>query len=113
MHSHSSAVSRLLVAYRGLLEQRFGDRLISMRLFGSRARGDARADSDVDIAIVIRALTEKERSEAIRLGFEAWLSWGPTAPEISPLVWSDVEHANCVEGERRIALDIENEGIPI
>jgi predicted nucleotidyltransferase len=31
----------------------FGDRLIEVRLFGSYARGEARPDSDVDVAVIV------------------------------------------------------------
>ncbi len=39
-----------------VLELRFGDDLVSVVLFGSVARGEARPDSDVDLIIVIRNL---------------------------------------------------------
>jgi predicted nucleotidyltransferase len=38
------------------LEARFGVDLVSVVLFGSRARGTARPDSDVDLLIVVRDL---------------------------------------------------------
>jgi predicted nucleotidyltransferase len=31
-----------------------GSALVKLRLFGSRARGDADADPDVDVAIIVR-----------------------------------------------------------
>ena len=40
----------------GRLERGFGDRLLAVALFGSRARGDARPDSDVDPLAVVRDL---------------------------------------------------------
>jgi uncharacterized protein len=36
------------------LEQLYGPRLERIILFGSRARGDARLDSDWDVAVVLR-----------------------------------------------------------
>jgi predicted nucleotidyltransferase len=36
------------------LRTRYGSRFVRLILFGSRARGDARPDSDVDVAIVLR-----------------------------------------------------------
>jgi predicted nucleotidyltransferase len=46
-----------LVEYRGALTRRFGDRLRFVRLFGSWARGQATEDSDIDVAVVIDALS--------------------------------------------------------
>ena len=42
--------------YVAHLGQRFGDRLVSIVLFGSRARGQAQPESDVDLLVVIRGL---------------------------------------------------------
>ncbi|HEY0834086.1 MAG TPA: nucleotidyltransferase domain-containing protein [Azospirillum sp.] len=36
------------------LRRRFGDRLVAVYLFGSRARGDHRPDSDADVAVFLR-----------------------------------------------------------
>jgi predicted nucleotidyltransferase len=38
------------------LEQRFGADLVSVVLFGSRARGDAKPGSDIDVLVVVRGL---------------------------------------------------------
>jgi predicted nucleotidyltransferase len=50
--NHQSILSRILNS----LMQEFGDRLISVILFGSRARGDAHEDSDWDLLIIARDL---------------------------------------------------------
>jgi predicted nucleotidyltransferase len=39
-----------------LLREEFGDRVRSLLVFGSVARGTARPDSDVDVCVVIREL---------------------------------------------------------
>ena len=49
-------VSRELGRYVTVLEERFGVDLVSVVLFGSRARGTARPDSDVDLLVVARDL---------------------------------------------------------
>jgi predicted nucleotidyltransferase len=43
----------ILKRFRAALAELYGDRLERVVLFGSRARGDARADSDYDIAVFI------------------------------------------------------------
>jgi predicted nucleotidyltransferase len=43
----------VLVRFKAALDGIYGDRLERVVLFGSRARGDQRADSDYDIAIFL------------------------------------------------------------
>ena len=56
----------ILVRYRAALAALFGERLERVVLFGSRARGDAHADSDYDVAVFLRELTDRWQ-EARRL----------------------------------------------
>lgn len=44
----------VLVRFRGALQEIYGSRLDRIVLFGSRARGDARPDSDYDVAIFLK-----------------------------------------------------------
>jgi uncharacterized protein len=44
----------ILKRFRAELDKVYGDRLDRVVLFGSRARGDARPDSDYDIAVFLR-----------------------------------------------------------
>jgi uncharacterized protein len=46
----------ILKRFRATLDKIYGDRLERVVLFGSRARGDARADSDHDVAVFIKDL---------------------------------------------------------
>jgi predicted nucleotidyltransferase len=81
-------------------------------LFGSYARGDAEEDSDVDVLVVVDDMVEAERSEAVDLAFAARRSAGG-GPLLSPLVWSRAQWGERLRAERRIALDIERDEIPV
>ena len=45
--------SRALKQYIDVVRDRYGSRVRSIVLFGSRARGDARPDSDADVAVIL------------------------------------------------------------
>jgi predicted nucleotidyltransferase len=44
----------ILKRFRAALDELYGERIERVVLFGSRARGDARPDSDYDIAVFIK-----------------------------------------------------------
>ena len=51
-----SPTRRMCELYRELLLERFGEDFVSLALFGSRARGDGKVDSDADFVAVVRGL---------------------------------------------------------
>jgi predicted nucleotidyltransferase len=106
-------LERSLTEYRRLLEIAFGPRLRPVRLFGSRARGDADPDADADVSVVVEGLTEDERTRVVELAHTAWRNAGGRGPLIAPLPWSEAEREARRAAERRIVLDIEREGIPL
>lgn len=50
----------VLVRFRKALDEMYGSRLERVVLFGSRARGDAHADSDYDVAVFLRDMDDRE-----------------------------------------------------
>ncbi len=50
-----------LKRFRAALDETYGDRLEWVMLFGSRARGDAKANSDYDVAVFIKDLDSLAR----------------------------------------------------
>jgi predicted nucleotidyltransferase len=50
---------QILRRIRASLRTIYGDRIERLVLFGSRARGDAHADSDYDIAVFLKDLTDR------------------------------------------------------
>jgi predicted nucleotidyltransferase len=53
------AAEPVLVRFRAALEQLYGPRLDRVVLFGSRARGDARPDSDYDVAVFLNDFQDR------------------------------------------------------
>jgi predicted nucleotidyltransferase len=45
----------VLTLFRAALDEAYGARIDRVVLFGSRARGDARPDSDYDVAVFLKA----------------------------------------------------------
>jgi predicted nucleotidyltransferase len=63
----------ILTRFRAALTEIYGDRIERVILFGSRARGDERADSDYDVAVFLKELPdpwkERHRLADLRVDF--------------------------------------------
>ncbi|MGB9366151.1 MAG: HEPN domain-containing protein [Xanthobacteraceae bacterium] len=88
------------------LREAFGARLASALLFGSRARGDHRPDSDYDVAVLLKDLDrEKDRDTLDRvrrsIGEEAWTL------QFWPLT------SNGLAERTTLAFNIRNDAVPL
>lgn len=81
-----------------------------LRLFGSRARGQANASSDVDVAVVLEQAGWNERCAVIDAAADVGLEYDL---DISPTVFDRSTYLRWREQERPLVLDIEREGIPL
>ena len=99
-----------LTRLRDFLSELLDDKLKRFTLYGSKARGDHHHESDIDIAIVVQGLTRgiKNRilKEVARIEFDHLVP-------LSTIVLSEDDFEKLKKRERRIALDIEGEGIPL
>ena len=102
----TAALKELKVSLKELL----GDRLVKFMLYGSRARGDYEAESDIDVAIIVKGLTRELKNQILDKVAEIEFEY---LTPLSTLVLSEEEFELLKKRERRIALDIEREGIPL
>lgn len=86
------------------------ERLVRFVLYGSRARGDYDSQSDIDVAIIVRGLTRDLKNQILDVVAE--VEFKHLVP-LSAFVLSEDEFERLKKLERRIALDIEKEGIPL
>jgi hypothetical protein len=100
------AVAEIRERVNGLV----GSRLKALYVFGSKARGDYDAESDVDLAILVDDLDNPMKRRIIDIVVEVETRY---IVVISSLVLSWKEFSHLLDRERRLALDIEKEGIPI
>ncbi|HTI82140.1 MAG TPA: nucleotidyltransferase domain-containing protein [Acetobacteraceae bacterium] len=67
------AADPVLKRIKSALQDMYGDQIDRLILFGSRARGDARPDSDYDIAVFLKSLADtweqRQRLADLRVTF--------------------------------------------
>jgi len=100
--------NKVLIELKRAMREFLGDRMVRLTLFGSRARGDYDDESDMDIAIIVRALTRELKNQILEKVAEIELKY---FTPISAIVLSEEEFNRLKKRERRIALDIEREGV--
>ena len=103
-------IQTVLSALKSRMLQRYGNRIERLVLYGSRARGDYDAESDIDVAIIVKDLDRETKLDI--LDVVADLELKHLMP-LSTLVLSSESYHDLLHRERRIALDIQSEGIPL
>lgn len=97
-----------LMELKEVLKKFLGDRLVKIALFGSKARGDYEIESDIDLAIIIRGLNRELKNQILDIVAEIEFKY---LIPLSTLILSEEDFHRLKKRERRIALDIEKEGI--
>lgn len=92
------------------IRSRYGDRVLQIILFGSRARGGGNEESDMDVAVIITANDPVLRRRLYDIATELWLD---SEIKISPLILSEEEFQSYLKMKRGIAITIQKEGISL
>jgi len=90
------------------LKKELGDRLVTIKLFGSKSRGDFDRDSDIDIFIVVRndRFLIKKRILEILDEIDPYFEL-----KISPVIYSEYEYKVNKEMRSTLAEIVQKEGI--
>jgi predicted nucleotidyltransferase len=92
------------------VRSRLGPRLHGLKLFGSWARGEAHGQSDVDVWVLVDSFDPSTRALPFEAAQETLLEHGV---DLTATVMDEREWQHLRQRERRIARDIEREGISI
>jgi predicted nucleotidyltransferase len=101
---------RALDEFTRIVRDRLGPNLVALKLFGSRARGDAASDSDIDVLVVVADRRLEAEDVVLDIAFEVNLAHDVY---ISPRV---LERATLEHPVWRITpflQAIEREGVPL
>jgi predicted nucleotidyltransferase len=111
VHTESTAVmnNMMLIELKAVLKEFLGER-VALILYGSQARGDYSAESDIDIAIIVQGLTRDIKNQILNVVADIEIAY---FTPLSTLVLSEESFEFLKKRERRIALDIEKEGISL
>ena len=99
------AINRLLERVRVAIDER-----ASAVVFGSKARGRATAESDVDLLVILSRDDFPTRRLVFDLAYEVYLE---TDVMIAPLVLSGAAFDALKQSGRRLAREIERDGVRV
>jgi predicted nucleotidyltransferase len=101
---------QVVIEFVQKVRQRFDGQVASAFLFGSRARGDAEADSDMDVLVVMSSAGPEIRREIRHLAVEVWLEHGIY---LSTRVWSRAHYRKLEKLQTLLYRNIQRDGIDL
>ena len=103
-----------LEAFKNRLVRRYGNRLKGVLLFGSRARGDHRPDSDADVAVFVDRVDDPV-SEQLTLVDDSYPILFDTGLHIQPWVFDGdaLLHPHQPNEEIRLLEAIQRDGVTL
>ena len=94
--------------YARRLRERLGEALLSVTLYGSRARGDAREGSDFDLIVKVKREDSTVRETVLALDVEMMNEFGEL---FVGMIYSEDEWR--IESEMPLGWNVAKEGVPL
>lgn len=101
---------RALKEFKETLVKRFGGEVRTIRLFGSKARGDFRKESDMDILVLMKEIALDEKDWIIDASFDLLLKYNVL---ISPIVIAEERYQNLLRLQTAFIRNVMKEGIDL
>lgn len=101
---------RVAMEFVERVRQRFDGQLVAAVLFGSRARGEAEPDADMDLLVVMSHADPGVRREIRYLAVEVWLEYGIY---LSTRVWSTAHWHRLEDLRTLLYQNIHRDGISL
>ena len=98
----------ILAKFRAALDEMYGEKIERVVLYGSRARGDAKPDSDYDVAVFLRNMADRF-AEMDRLADLSTAILDETGEFIHAMPY----HAGSYEDRTSLMREIRREGIDL
>lgn len=101
----SAADLTLVREFKRRAEEALPGRIVRVMLYGSRARGDARPDSDWDVAIFLDGMPTSDEADILSdIGFDLMMAYGQHVQTVPIDAGRSPEHSSLVS-------NIEREGL--
>ncbi len=107
----SEKEARALVRLEHWLHTTMPDQVERLILFGSKARGDAHPESDVDVALVLREATHERRARVQDFTVDLMLEEEPV--DLTAIVYDHTELQHLADIGAPLVRNIAEEGIPL
>lgn len=100
----------LLLAYRLALEDRHPGAVVRMVIYGSKARGEASPDSDLDLLLIVKNDAAHLKRDLRRIGY-LLAAAAETAPSI--LAYTETEWENRRKSGSAFLEAVERDAVPV
>lgn len=101
---------KALKEFKDKLVNKFGSDLVMIKLFGSKARGDSRQESDIDVLVIVKNLTKNNKHWIIDLAYELSLKYKLA---VSPRIYSEQIWKYYLSLPLSFTYTVEKEGIKL
>ena len=104
----SQKEKKVIESFARDLRTQLGDQIISIRLFGSKTRGDFNEDSDIDVLVLIKRKNERVRKKVAEILTDYLLEYDLP---LSPVLYDLYEYEKNMEVGSFFFKEVEKEGI--